>query len=215
VILRNALDDCDDPFVLRAAELFFRTQKLTLHEGSLVAADEETIAGSSKQPVSPLVSMLGLPSAAEIAVLSADNATSYWQRSDQFDMALDLTAGRLGLAALGVVAERWVSHLLGVQVTIEPLIEARDVAFTWYVGLDAEATRLGDELWKGNELADADRRRVVGLYRLTFADRAEVLDELRDEPVYIIAAMTADRALRLKPQNLVTGLPIRCLEAVS
>jgi hypothetical protein len=159
--------------------------------------------------------MLGLPSAAEIAVLSADNATSYWQRSDQFDMALDLTAGRLGLAALGVVAERWVSHLLGVQVTIEPLIEARDVAFTWYVGLDAEATRLGDALWKGDDLADADRRRVVGLYRLTFADRVEVLDELRDEPVYIIAAMTADRALRLKPQNLVTGLPIRRLEAVS
>jgi hypothetical protein len=215
VILRNALDDCDDPFVLRAAELFFRTQKLTLHEGSLVAADEETVAGSSKQPVSPLVSMLGLPSAAEIAVLSVDNATSYWQRSDQFDMALDLTAGRLGLAALGVVAERWVSHLLGVQVTIEPLIEARDVAFTWYVGLDAEATRLGDALWKGDDLADADRRRVVGLYRLTFADRVEVLDELRDEPVYIIAAMTADRALRLKPQNLVTGLPIRRLEAVS
>jgi hypothetical protein len=27
--------------------------------------------------------------------------------------------------------------------------------------------------------------------------------------------MTADRALRLKPQNLVTGLPIRRLEAVS
>ena len=24
VILRNALDGCDDPFVLRAAELFFR-----------------------------------------------------------------------------------------------------------------------------------------------------------------------------------------------
>jgi hypothetical protein len=74
---------------------------------------------------------------------------------------------------------------------------------------------LGDALWKGDDLADADRRRVVGLYRLTFADRVEVLDELRDEPVYIIAAMTADRALRLKPQNLVTGLPIRRLEAVS
>ena len=27
VILRNALDDCDDPYVLRAAELFFRPQR--------------------------------------------------------------------------------------------------------------------------------------------------------------------------------------------
>src|SRR5206468_4550722 len=59
VILRNALDGCEDPFVLRAAELFFRTQHMTLHEGSLIAADEETIAGTSRTPTSPLVSMLG------------------------------------------------------------------------------------------------------------------------------------------------------------
>ena len=47
VILRNALDGCEDPFVLRAAELFFRTQRMTLHDGSLIAADEETIAGTA------------------------------------------------------------------------------------------------------------------------------------------------------------------------
>ena len=69
MILRNALDGCEDPFVLRAAELFFRPQRLTLHEGSLIAADEETIAGDQRRtPVSPLVSMLGLPAAAEIDV---------------------------------------------------------------------------------------------------------------------------------------------------
>lgn len=215
VILRNGLDGCDDPFVLRAAELFFRTQRLTLHDGSLVAADEETIAGLGNQPLSPLVSMLGLPPAAEIAVLSEENAGSYWRRSDRFDMALDLTAGRRGLAALGIVAERWVAHLLGVEVSIEPLVEVRDVPFTWYVGLDTDATLLGDALWKGDELADADRGRMVGLYRLTFADPSEVVDNLRGEPVYVIAAMSTDRVLRLKPQNLATGLPIRRLEAVS
>ena len=61
VILRNALDDCDDPYVLRAAELLFRPQRMTLHDGSLIAADEETISGKSETPVSPLVSMLGIP----------------------------------------------------------------------------------------------------------------------------------------------------------
>src|SRR5262249_23236216 len=45
VILRNALDGTEDTHVLRAAELFFRTQRVTLHEGSLIAADEETIGG--------------------------------------------------------------------------------------------------------------------------------------------------------------------------
>ena len=126
VILRNVLDGCDDAFVLRAAELFFRPQKLTLHEGSLVAADEETVSGLGNKPLSPLVSMLGLPAAAEIDVLNEDNAASYWQRSDLFDMALDLTAGRRGLAALGEVIERWIAHLLGVEVEIEPLVELQD-----------------------------------------------------------------------------------------
>ena len=49
--------------------------------------------------------MLGLPAAGEIDVLNDDNAASYWERSDRFDMALDLTAGRRGLAALGEVID--------------------------------------------------------------------------------------------------------------
>jgi hypothetical protein len=215
VILRNILDDCKDAFVLRAAELFFRPQKLTLHDGSLVAADEETVSGLGSKPLSPLVSILGLPAAAEIDVLSDDNAVTYWRRSDLFDMALDLTAGRRGLAALGEVAERWMAHLLAVRVKIEPLTEVRNVALAWYVGLDADATRLGDALWKGEELDDAQRRRIVGLYRLTFVDLDQVLDKVRGEPIYLITAMATDKVLRLKPHNLLVGLPVRRLEAVS
>ena len=63
VILRNALDGVEDARVVRAAELFFRTQRVTLHEGSLLAADEETVGGAAQTPVTPLVSMLGLPAA--------------------------------------------------------------------------------------------------------------------------------------------------------
>lgn len=215
VILRNVLDDCEDAFVLRAAELFFRPQKLTLHEGSLVAADEETVSGLGNKPLSPLVSMLGLPVAAEIDVLNEDNAGAYWERSDLFDMALDLTAGRVGLAALGEVMKRWIAHLLTAEVEIEPLVELQDATLTWYVGLDADATRIGDALWKGDEVDEAARGRVVGLYRLTFADPMDMVEKVRGEPVYLMAAMAADKVLRLKPQNLVTGLPVRHLETVS
>jgi hypothetical protein len=215
VILRNVLDGCDDAFVLRAAETFFRPQKLSLHNGSLVAADEETISGMGQSPLSPLVSMLGLPAAAEIDVLSDENAGSYWERSDRFDMALDLTAGRHGLTALGEVTRRWIAHLLAVEVQIEPLVELQDAPFVWYVGLDAEATRIGDALWNREELDEEARGRVVGLYRLTFRDASDAEERVRGEPVYLIAAMTADKVLRLKPQNLVTGLPLRRPEAVS
>ena len=215
VIVRNVLDGCDDAFVLRAAEMFFRPQKLTLHDGSLVAADEETVAGLGNGPLSPLVSMLGLPANAEIDVLSEENARAYWVRSDKFDMALDLTAGRRGLAALAQVIERWVGHLLNVTVEVEPLVEIQDVALSWYVGLDAEATGIGDALWNGETIEDALRQRVVGLFRLTFDDPELMMEKVKGEPAYLMAAMTADKVLRLKPQNLVTGLPVRHMEVAS
>jgi hypothetical protein len=215
VILRNALDGCDDAYVLRAAELFFRPQRVTLHEGTLLAADEERIAGSNPAPVSPLVSMLGLEKSADIDVLVDDNADSYFERSDAYDMALDVTAGRSGLAALAQVIVRWVRHLLAVEVEVEPLVELRDATLTWYVGLDAEGTRIGDLLWNGEEVDEAMRARVVGLFRLSFRDRDVVPQNLAGEPIFLILAMTPDKALRLKPQNLVTGLPVRHKEAVT
>jgi Family of unknown function (DUF6352) len=210
-ILRNALDDCSDPFVLRAAEMLFRPQRLTLHEGALVAADDELIAGTSGAPVSPLVSMLGLPAAAAIDVLTDDNAPSYWERSDRFDLALDLTAGRRGQAALGEALARFTRHMLALEVEIEPLIEMRDVPLTWYVGLDAEGTRIGDHLWNGGALDAATAERVVALYRLTLRETAGG----GQDPVYLILAMTPERVLRMKPQNILAGLPVRQGEAVS
>lgn len=214
-ILRNALDGCDDPFILRAAELLFRAQRVTSHEGALLAADEERVTGTALTPMSPLVSMLGLERAVDVDVMSEANADDYWERNDAFDMALDLTAGRRGLASLGRVLERFITHLLGVAVAIEPLIEASNAPFTWYVGLDAAGTKIGDALWHGEALDEATRARIVGLYRLTFVDPALAEPTIGGDPVYLIMATTPDQVLRVKPQNLVVGLPIRRLEAVS
>jgi hypothetical protein len=215
VILRNVLDRCEDPHVLRAAELFFRPQRMTLQEGSLIAADEETIAGSSAAPLSPLISMLGIPAGAEIDVLVDDNVSTYWERSDLFDMAIDLTAGRRGPAALGEAMSHWVQHMLSVEVKIQPLSEMRDVNFTWYVGLDAEATRIGNALWNGDALDEKSQSSVVALYQLIFADSTDAAEMIKGEPVYLILAMSPDKVLRMKPQNLLIGLPVRHLEAVS
>jgi hypothetical protein len=215
VILRNALHGCEDPFVLRAAELFFRTQRMTLHEGSLIAADEETIAGTSGTPASPLVSMLGLPKEADIDIMAEENAEHYFEHSDLFHVALDLTAGRRGLVALAEAMRRWIMHVLNLDVAIEPLTELREAKFTWYVGLDSDGSKIGDRLWNGDELDEASAARVVGLFSLTFGDPGVVTQKVRGDPVYLILAMTPDKLLRFKPQNLVTGLPVRHLEAVT
>jgi len=215
VILRNALDGVDDARVVRAAELFFRTQRVTLHEGSLLVADEETVGGINPAPVTPLVSMLGIPAEAEIDILNDDNAASYWERSDRFDMALDLTGGRAGLAALGEAMRRWIAHVLGLEVTIKPLTALHEAPLSWYVGLDAASTRLGDRLWNGETLDNAAMSAVAGLFALRFCDASVMLDKVKGEPVYLILAMTADKTIRMKPQNLITGLPIKHLEVVS
>lgn len=214
LILRNALDQCDDAYVLRAAELFYRPQRLTVHDGSLLAADQEHIETHGAGP-SPLAEMFGLSHEPDIEVLSDANTPSYWERSDRFDLALDLTAGRRGLTALSIVIARWVKHLLDVDVVVEPLNELRDVTLSWYVGLDAYGTKIGDALWQGDEIDGATRNTVIGLFRLAFCDPRIVIERMVGETVYLILAMAPDGVLRMKPQNLLTGLPVRSKEIVA
>jgi hypothetical protein len=107
---------------------------------------------------------------------------------------------------------RWISHLLGVGVAIEPLTALRDVKLSWYVGLDAEATGIGDRLWHGDTLDERSASRVLTLFRLVFPDPGVAVDTVAREPVYLILAMSSDRLVRMKPQNLLTGLPIKHLE---
>jgi hypothetical protein len=215
VILRNALDGCDDPFMLRASELFFRPQRVTVNQQSLLAVDEEWIGSDNPVPTTPLLALLEIPEEAQIDILDDENTDSYWQRSDMFDMGLDLAAGKRGPAAVAEVMTRWIAHLLAVDVTIEPLTELRDVSLTWYVGLDAEATAIGDRLWNGEKLDNHSADRVTGVFRLAFSAETAVSHDLKNEPIYLIMAMTPDRILRMKPQNLITGLPIKHLEVTS
>lgn len=205
LILRNVLDGCADPFVLRAAELFFRRQQLSVVEGALLARDAELFSGSTS---TPLAALLGLGAVHEVGVLTEENSCAYWERSDAFDLALDLTAGRRGLNALGQVATLWIGHLLGVRVSIEAVTELREASLTWYVGLDSQATRIGDALWQGETVNEVTRQLVVGLFQLTFSEQSAVLESARGGPTYLIAAMAPDMTLRVKPQNLITGLPL-------
>jgi uncharacterized protein DUF6352 len=213
-ILRNALDNCDDVFVLRAAEMFFRPQKLMVQEGSVAAIDEERESLLGSQPRSPLAELLGLPATVGVDILNDATAGSYWERSDRFDMALDLAAGQRGLVALGDAVRRWLWHLLAIDVAIEPLAELHNALLSWYVGLSSEATHIGDTIWNDGDRDDAMRARLVGLFRLIFRDPTDMIEKVRGEPVYLLVAMAPDGVLRLKPQNLLTGLPIRHEEAV-
>jgi hypothetical protein len=210
VVLRNALDGERDPFVLRAAELFYRTQRVTFHEGALLLADTETVeVHEQNRHASPLLNTLGGPAVTELEILEQENADGYFERSDAFDLVLNLgsadSPARKGLAA---AMEAWIRHLLAIEVRIEPVERIEDDDWAWFVGLDAEATRIGNALWTDRELDPEATERIIALFRLSFSDIGVVRPDVGARPVWLILAMTPDRTIRMKPQNLIAGLPL-------
>jgi hypothetical protein len=198
-ILRGILDGYGDGIGLRAAECLYRTQSATLRDGAVLLADHETVerhAGTDG------------PRPVELDVLRPENAALYFQRSDRFDTALDVSFTRPGLDALCRVLEAWVRHFLGLAVSIQPLQSVRDERWRWHVGLDAEASAILDALYAGEEIPEERQALVLSLFRLEIKDQSAVQAGMRGRPVYLAMACDADGHLRLKPQNLLVNLPL-------
>ncbi|MCZ8219194.1 MAG: DUF6352 family protein [Acidovorax sp.] len=228
-LLRNLLDNCNDAFEARAAEMLFRSQRVTLQDGQMLAGDRATLdmlndtAGLGE--VGRLLRQSGaLQPTAQVKVLSADNAGQYWQESDRHHFLLDLTheltqdlshgltfkmtRARSGLKALARVLERWVAHLLGVQVHIEPVHQVTDNAWRWHVGLDVESTAILNDLYQDRPVEPERMARLVSLFTLTFANPAEMRADMAGKPVYLGLATNAEGVVRIKPQNLLLNLPL-------
>jgi hypothetical protein len=122
-------------------------------------------------------------------------------------MALNLGSNARSREGLARVIEVWIAHLLGVDTKVEPVARIEDRDWRWFVGLDAEGTRIGNALWSG-ENVDAEASRVIALFRLAFAAGTPLEPNAAGHPVYLLLAMDPDKMVRLKPQNLVMGLPL-------
>jgi hypothetical protein len=212
LILRNALEGCDDPYMLRAAELFYRSQQAALHEGMLLLADAEVVEAQQHAQhdthLSPLTAMLQPQAFGEMDVMDDENAWTYWSRSDAHAMVMNIGGNPKARAGLCRVIERWIVHLLGVAVTVETVASIEDRDWRWFIGLDSEATRIGNDLWNGAEPDGNVAERIVALMRLNIEDTRLVEERVGNKPVYLILAAGADKVVRLKPQNLVAGLPL-------
>ncbi len=217
VITRNILDGRDDAIRARAAELLFRTQKVTLADGAILLADEETVEMHAETSGFGNIGRLLAETetrarSIDLDVLSEANADIYWQRDDRYDTVLDATFGRPGVGALagvlaGVLAD-WVRHFRGVEVTIEPVGMIRDENWAWHVGLDAESSAILNDLYGGDEVDEPRMARLLSLFRLEFRDPAAMRLDLAGRPIYLGMAMTEANVLRLKPQNLLVNLPL-------
>jgi hypothetical protein len=180
-----------------------------VHEGALLLADAEIVENEERaRGRSPLIAMLGGDPAAELDVLDDANAWTYWSRSDAFSMALNIGSNPRSREGLARAVEVFVRHLLNVRACVEPVARIEDPDWRWFVGLDAEATRIGNALWAGEGIdADASAR-VLALLRLRLPADAPVTMRAQGHPVYLILAMDEGRIVRLKPQNLIVGLPL-------
>ena len=210
-ILRGVLDDCDDPLRARAAELLFRTQKVSVQDGALLLADEEIVEQYAQSGgLSPIAQLLAgtVMDSVQLDVLDRSNAKIYWARSDQFDTVLDLTFARPGLDALCRVLESWVDHFLGVEVGVQPVQAISDERWVWHLGLDAESTAILNDLYEDREVGDDRLARLLSLFRLEFKDTTGVIERVAGRPVYMGLAMDADGIVRFKPQNLLLNLPL-------
>jgi hypothetical protein len=209
VIARNAFDDEADGVVLRAAECFFRPQRVTFHEGRVLLADDEMIEGHEHdRKHSPLLNMLGGPAVAELEILTHENAVGYRARSDAHDLVLDLTDRHGGRAALGRAMSRWITHLTGIDIAFTPVDQLPPEQFGWFLSLDQDGTQLANKVWQGETLEPEEANRVLALFTFSIPDHPRIKPEKRSALGFAVLGSSPDRIVRIKPQNLVGGLPL-------
>ena len=212
-ILRGILDGGDDGLKARAAELFFRRQRVNVADGAIRLADDETVAlhasGGGLGSLGRLVREAQIPlRTIELDVLDAATRDEYWQRDERYDTVLQLNSTHPGCAALCRVIETWVAHFHQTPVTVTAVREIPDDDWVWHVGLDAESTAMLNEIYNGGDVGEERMRRIIGLYRLDFGNPSDMRAEVAGKPVFLGLAADNDGLLRMKPQNLLMNLPL-------
>jgi hypothetical protein len=214
LILQNILFGCDDPYLYRAGELFFRDQLATLAEDQLMLADQEIVEMNSENGgfggLGQLLSEAGTPMReVSLDVMTEDNKSDYWQRADRFDMAVDFRFTQPLVDAFARVLERWVMHFLKIETRIQPRQSIKDERWSWHIGLDSSSSDILNRLYNGEDLADDVLVKILALFRLEFINPQDAIPSLQGKPVYFGLAMGEKNVVKLKPQNLLINLPIR------
>ncbi len=212
-IVRAVLDGTDDPWLCRAGELFFRRQRVSTEGGQVLSVDSTTVEVYAETGgfgnVGRLLRQQNMEMpAVKMDVLNHENASFYFLRDELYGFAIDLTPGREGAAAVAEVLARWIRRLLGVETAIEPVARVEDERWRWHVGLDQDSTAILNALYRGDALEPAEVERLLALFRLDFRDAGDVVPEMAGRPVYLGLACRPDRTLKMKPQNLVSNLPL-------
>jgi hypothetical protein len=217
IAAHGLLEEEEDPFRLRAAELFFREQTVTVQDKQILLADAETVdMQRARQREGSQFGNLGrlLVEAqttlvsVDLDVMASENKAQYWQRDERHDFVLAMNVGRPGLDAFARVLERWVLHFLKVTVRIKPIRQIEQARMAWFVGLDKESTAILNDLYNGVEVAQNKLENLLALFQLEFASATDIAQKHRGRPVFLALAMDESKTVHMKPQNLLLNLPL-------
>lgn len=212
IVVGGMLASRADPMELRVGETLFREQSVNTDDGRVLLADAEIVerfAQSEQSGLGQLLAETGTPMRRiDLDILNEDNKHIYWDRSDRFDTVIDVRTGQSANTALARVIETWVRHFLSLEVWVTPTEAIEDHSWRWHIGLDRDATELLNALYRGEDVDDADKKRLLALYRMEIADQDRVQADVKGRPVYLAMAASPTKRLRLKPQNLLINMPL-------
>ena len=214
IFIRHILGEDCHPLDARMGELFFRVQKITVLEDSVVmAADDEIVtrnaqAGETGNILDLLKSKSMSMRSIDLDVLHEENADLYWEKNEDYDFAVQLNFSQPPINHFCRVLEKWIQHFLGAQVRITPMQQITDPKWSWHVGLEAAATDILNKLGNEGPVDSDELEKVICLFRLDFIDEAAVTQSQAGKPVYMGIAMNDEKQLKLKPQNLLFNLPL-------
>lgn len=179
----------------------------------MLIADLETVqmhaSGSRYGSLGRLIVEAQSPlGATDLDVLDRANAALYWQRESRHDTVISLTFGRPALDALCRVIEAWVRHFLSIGVEVKPIRRIEEAPWAWHVGLDVESTAILNELWAGGEIEAGRMRHVLALFSMRFEDPAVMKGDIAGRLAYLALSANEEDEVRMKPQNLLTNLPL-------
>jgi len=198
----------------RAAEMLFRTQRISIQEdGQVMAADDESVErhaiAANFGTIGELLKQGGAAlRTAELDVLHGENASVYWERDESHDLVISLNHGQPALEALCRVLEAWVAHFLGSVPRIQVEKEIDDDNWVWHVGLDAQASAVLNDLYQGHDVSEQRMAGMLCLFSLWFDEASVLKPEMAGKPVYLAMAMDEHKRIKLKPQNLLLNLPL-------
>jgi hypothetical protein len=110
------------------------------------------------------------------------------------------------------ILELWIGHFFRVDVKVRSIPAIEEAQWAWHIGLDVESTALLNDLWRNVSVDPGRLRRLIALYRLDFSDPADMRQDVAGRPVYLGLAIDESGCVRMKPQNLLTNLPLALLE---